>query len=165
MESEISTMRELVEKTWREVSPQGIELHVGTMIELPRACLAAGKLAQHAEFFSFGTNDLTQTTFGFSRDDINSFLPAYLERGLLPVDPFVAIDRDGVGELIRLAVERGRQARDGLKVGICGEHGGEPSSVAFCHEVGLNYVSCSPFRVPIARLAAAQAALRGNPKS
>jgi pyruvate,orthophosphate dikinase len=131
----------------------------GTMIELPRAALKADEIAQTAEFFSFGTNDLTQTTFGISRDDAASFLGAYTARGILASDPFVSIDRDGVGELIRLAAERGRRSRRGLKLGICGEHGGDPASVAFCHEVSLDYVSCSPFRVPIARLAAAQAAL------
>ena len=132
---------------------------VGTMIELPRASLMAGEIAQAAEFFSFGTNDLTQTTFGISRDDAASFLGAYTARGILAADPFVSIDREGVGELIRIGVERGRKTRPKLKVGICGEHGGDPASVAFCHQVGLDYVSCSPFRVPIARLAAAQAAL------
>ncbi|HEY1364001.1 MAG TPA: pyruvate, phosphate dikinase [Xanthobacteraceae bacterium] len=136
-----------------------VEYQVGTMIELPRAALRAAEVAESAEFFSFGTNDLTQTTFGISRDDAASFLGTYLARGILPGDPFVSIDREGVGELVRLGVERGRGARPKLKVGICGEHGGDPASVAFCHEVGLDYVSCSPFRVPIARLAAAQAAL------
>ena len=129
------------------------------MIELPRACLVADKIAAEAEFFSFGTNDLTQTTFGISRDDGSKFLPAYLERDLLAHDPFAVLDQEGVGALIELAVAKGRAARPGLKVGICGEHGGDPSSVAFCHRVGFDYVSCSPFRVPIARLAAAQAAL------
>jgi pyruvate,orthophosphate dikinase len=129
------------------------------MIELPRACLKAGEIAETAEFFSFGTNDLTQTTFGISRDDAASFLGTYAAKGILETDPFVSLDRDGVGELIRIATDRGRKARNALKLGICGEHGGDPASVAFCHEVGLDYVSCSPFRVPIARLAAAQAAL------
>jgi pyruvate,orthophosphate dikinase len=132
---------------------------VGTMIELPRAALLAGEIAESAEFFSFGTNDLTQTTFGISRDDAASFLGIYTARGILPADPFVSIDREGVGALIRIGVERGRKARKKLKVGICGEHGGDPPSVAFCHDAALDYVSCSPFRVPIARLAAAQAAL------
>ena len=132
---------------------------VGTMIELPRAALLAGEIAESAEFFSFGTNDLTQTTFGISRDDAASFLGIYTARGILPGDPFVSIDQQGVGELVRIGVERGRKVRPKLKVGICGEHGGDPASVAFCHEVKLDYVSCSPFRVPIARLAAAQAAL------
>lgn len=134
-----------------------IEFSVGTMIEVPRAALTADKIATSAEFFSFGTNDLTQMTFGYSRDDIASFLPVYLEKKILKVDPFQVLDQHGVGQLIQIATERGRQVRPGLKCGICGEHGGEPSSVKFCHSVGLDYVSCSPFRVPIARLAAAQA--------
>ncbi|MBX3553248.1 MAG: pyruvate, phosphate dikinase, partial [Pseudolabrys sp.] len=132
---------------------------VGTMIELPRAALKAGEIAETAEFFSFGTNDLTQTAFGISRDDAASFLGIYTARGIIPSDPFISIDQDGVGELVQIGVERGRAVRKKLKVGICGEHGGDPASVAFCHRVGLDYVSCSPFRVPIARLAAAQAAL------
>jgi len=136
-----------------------IEYQVGTMIELPRACLRAEEIAETAEFFSFGTNDLTQTTFGISRDDAAIFLNTYLAKGIIPIDPFVSIDRSGVGELVKIGVERGRKARPDIKLGICGEHGGDPASVAFCHEVGLDYVSCSPFRVPIARLAAAQAAL------
>jgi pyruvate,orthophosphate dikinase len=136
-----------------------IDYQVGTMIELPRACLKADEIAQTAEFFSFGTNDLTQTTFGISRDDAASFLGPYTSKGILSVDPFITLDRDGVGELVRIAVERGRKVRPDIKLGICGEHGGDPASVAFCHEIGLDYVSCSPFRVPIARLAAAQAAL------
>ena len=132
---------------------------VGTMIELPRACLVAGEIAQTAEFFSFGTNDLTQTTYGISRDDAASFLGAYVAKGILEIDPFISLDREGVGELVKIGVQRGRKTRPNLKVGICGEHGGDPASVAFCHQIGLNYVSCSPYRVPIARLAAAQAAL------
>jgi pyruvate,orthophosphate dikinase len=136
-----------------------LNYQVGTMIELPRAALLAGEIAESAEFFSFGTNDLTQTTFGISRDDAASFLGIYTARGILPGDPFVSIDQQGVGELVRIGVDRGRKVRPKLKVGICGEHGGDPASVAFCHEVKLDYVSCSPFRVPIARLAAAQAAL------
>jgi pyruvate,orthophosphate dikinase len=132
---------------------------VGTMIELPRACLMAGEIAETAEFFSFGTNDLTQTTFGISRDDAGSFLGTYIAKGILPIDPFISIDRSGVGELVKIGVERGRKVRANIKVGICGEHGGDPASVAFCHQAGLDYVSCSPYRVPIARLAAAQAAL------
>ena len=130
---------------------------VGTMIELPRACLVADEIAKEAEFFSFGTNDLTQTTFGFSRDDINKVLPTYLAEGILKQDPFASIDRDGVGELVRIGIERGRKTRPKLEVGICGEHGGDPSSVEFCHQVGMDYVSCSPFRVLTARLAGAQA--------
>jgi pyruvate,orthophosphate dikinase len=133
---------------------------VGTMIELPRAALQARDIAATAEFFSFGTNDLTQTTFGLSRDDAATFLGAYTAAGILKSDPFVTLDREGVGELIRVGSKRGRKTRPDLKIGICGEHGGDPASIAFCEEVGLDYVSCSPFRVPIARLAAAQAALR-----
>ena len=140
-------------------SGRSVKYQVGTMIELPRASLRAAEIAQSAEFFSFGTNDLTQTTYGISRDDAASFLGTYVSRGVLPSDPFVSIDREGVGELMRIGVERGRKARPKLKVGICGEHGGDPASVAFCHGIALDYVSCSPFRVPIARLAAAQAAL------
>ena len=138
---------------------QSVDYQVGTMIELPRAALRAGQIAGSADFFSFGTNDLTQTALGVSRDDAGRFLPAYVDKGILPTDPFVSIDVDGVGELVRLGCERGRAARPDLKLGICGEHGGDPASVAFCHQVGLDYVSCSPYRVPIARLAAAQAAL------
>jgi len=136
-----------------------LDYQVGTMIELPRAALKAGEIAETAEFFSFGTNDLTQTALGISRDDAATFLGPYTQKGILAVDPFVSIDQEGVGELVRIGVERGRATRAGLKLGICGEHGGDPASIAFCQEVGLDYVSCSPFRVPIARLAAAQAAL------
>ena len=135
---------------------------IGTMIELPRACLKAGSIAETAEFFSFGTNDLTQTTYGFSRDDAAPFLEVYQDKGVMPVDPFMTIDVDGVGELVRLGCEKGRATRPDIKLGICGEHGGDPVSVRFCHEVGLTYVSCSPFRVPIARLSAAQAAIGGD---
>ncbi len=137
-----------------------VDYKVGTMIEIPRAALTAEKIAKEAEFFSFGTNDLTQLTFGFSRDDVASFVPRYVELEILPKDPFNSLDQEGVGELIKMAVAKGRGARPDLKVGICGEHGGDPSSVEFCHRVGLNYVSCSPYRVPIARLAAAQAAVK-----
>jgi pyruvate,orthophosphate dikinase len=136
-----------------------IDYLIGTMIELPRAALTADEIAQEADFFSFGTNDLTQTTFGLSRDDAGKFLPFYVENGLLPEDPFVSLDRNGVGLLVKMGCEKGRSTRPDLKVGICGEHGGDPASVIFCHEIGLDYVSCSPFRVPIARLAAAHAAL------
>jgi pyruvate,orthophosphate dikinase len=129
------------------------------MIELPRAALRAGELAELAEFFSFGTNDLTQTTFGISRDDSARFLAGYIEKGIFEKDPFVSLDLDGVGEMIRIAAERGRAVRPDVKLGICGEHGGDPASIAFCDEIGLDYVSCSPYRTPIARLAAAQAAL------
>jgi pyruvate,orthophosphate dikinase len=146
----------------RVMRAQGIRLPylVGTMIELPRAVLTAGAIAREADFFSYGTNDLTQTTLGLSRDDAGMFLPHYIERGILAHDPFVVLDQEGVGELIHIGVERGRRTRPDLKVGICGEHGGEPRSIAFCHGIDLDYVSCSPFRVPIARLAAAQAALQ-----
>ena len=137
-----------------------IDYLIGTMIELPRAALTADAIAQEADFFSFGTNDLTQTTYGLSRDDAGHFLPDYVSRGVLKKDPFVALDQRGVGELVKIGFERGRQTRSDLKVGICGEHGGEPSSVIFCHNIGLDYVSCSPYRVPIARLAAAHAALQ-----
>ncbi|HWX88821.1 MAG TPA: putative PEP-binding protein, partial [Rhizomicrobium sp.] len=133
---------------------------IGTMIELPRAALRAGEIAQVAQFFSFGTNDLTQTTLGVSRDDAGMFLGDYLSKGVIARDPFVSLDIEGVGELIRIAVERGRKTREKLKLGICGEHGGDPDTIRFCHDSGLDYVSCSPFRVPIARLAAAQAALK-----
>jgi len=152
-------VRETAEKVFAE---NGLKVPylVGTMIEIPRATLVADKIAQSAEFFSFGTNDLTQMTFGFSRDDAGSFLPIYIEKGLLKHDPFQILDQEGVGELIKIAIERGRKGRPGIKIGICGEHGGEPSSVEFCHRVGMDYVSCSPFRVPIARLAAAQAVVR-----
>jgi pyruvate,orthophosphate dikinase len=144
-------------------SGQQVSYKFGTMIEVPRGALTAGQIAEHAEFFSFGTNDLTQMTYGYSRDDAEGkFLLQYVDRKILPENPFQVLDRDGVGQLVRLATERGRAARPDLKVGICGEHGGDPSSIAFCHEVGLNYVSCSPFRVPVARLAAAQAALAGS---
>jgi pyruvate,orthophosphate dikinase len=141
---------------------QGLSLDylVGTMIELPRAALQAGAIAAEAEFFSFGTNDLTQTALGVSRDDAGRFLTLYCEKGIFARDPFVSLDIEGVGELIAIAAERGRAAKPGLKLGICGEHGGDPASIAFCEAIGLDYVSASPYRVPIARLAAAQAALR-----
>jgi pyruvate,orthophosphate dikinase len=133
---------------------------IGTMIELPRAALRAGEIAETAEFFSFGTNDLTQTTLGVSRDDAGMFLNDYLNKGVIARDPFVSLDIEGVGELVKIAAERGRKTRETLKLGICGEHGGDPDSIRFCHDSGLDYVSCSPFRVPVARLAAAQAALQ-----
>ncbi|WP_293715383.1 pyruvate, phosphate dikinase [uncultured Parabacteroides sp.] len=151
-------IRDAAEKLFAEAGDR-IEFKVGTMIEIPRAALTADRIASSAEFFSFGTNDLTQMTFGYSRDDIASFLPIYLEKKILKVDPFQVLDQNGVGQLVRMATEKGRAIRPDLKCGICGEHGGEPSSVKFCHRVGLNYVSCSPFRVPIARIAAAQAAI------
>ena len=149
-----ATAQSVMKETGTKLSYQ-----VGTMIELPRACLMAGDVAKTAEFFSFGTNDLTQTTYGISRDDAAGFLGTYIAKGILEIDPFISVDRDGVGELVKIGVARGRKTRPDLKVGICGEHGGDPASVAFCHEIGLDYVSCSPYRVPIARLAAAQAAL------
>ena len=157
MANQGAIVRRVAEEVFKE---KGRHVHylVGTMIELPRACIVAGEIAKEAEFFSFGTNDLTQTTFGFSRDDINKVLPTYLAEGILKQDPFAAIDQEGVGELVRMGIERGRKTRPKLEVGICGEHGGEPSSVEFCHNVGMDYVSCSPFRVLTARLAAAQAA-------
>ena len=139
-----------------------MQYHIGTMIEIPRAALTADKIAEEAEFFSFGTNDLTQMTFGFSRDDAGKFLDSYYKAKIYESDPFARLDQEGVGQLVKMAVEKGRATRPNLKCGICGEHGGDPSSVEFCHKVGLNYVSCSPFRVPIARLAAAQAALNNK---
>jgi pyruvate,orthophosphate dikinase len=156
---ELRRLRALTEQVWEEEAPE-IEHLVGTMIEVPRAALRADEIAEVADFFSFGTNDLTQTTLAFSRDDAEGkFLTRYLEDGVLARNPFEVIDIDGVGDLMRIAVERGREVKPDLKLGICGEHGGDPTSVAFCHELGLDYVSCSPFRVPLARLAAAQAAL------
>ncbi len=160
--AELDIVKRCIDETAKAVAAETgtiVEYQVGTMIELPRAVLVAGEIAETAEFFSFGTNDLTQTTLGISRDDAATFLGTYTQKGILAADPFMTIDRDGVGELVRLGLERGRAARPGLKVGICGEHGGDPASVAFCDEIGLDYVSCSPYRVPIARLAAAQAAL------
>jgi len=160
--NEFEVVKAVIDRVGAEVAREtGVALKymVGTMIELPRAVLQAGEIAKTAEFFSFGTNDLTQTCFGLSRDDAGTFLGAYLKQGIIEHDPFVTIDRDGVGELMRIAVERGRRVRPALKLGICGEHGGDPASVRFCQELGLDYVSCSPYRVPIARLAAAQAAL------
>ncbi|MDD7529594.1 MAG: pyruvate, phosphate dikinase [Prevotellaceae bacterium] len=160
--NEFDTQEKVIRQTAKELFDEEgitIEFHVGTMIEIPRAALTADSIAQKAEYFSFGTNDLTQMTFGYSRDDIASFLPVYLDKKILKVDPFQVLDQNGVGQLVKMAVEKGRATRPDLLCGICGEHGGEPSSVKFCHNVGLNYVSCSPFRVPIARLAAAQASV------
>ena len=162
LSEELRQQREVIDEVARQVmGEQGmtVEYHVGTMIELPRAALMADSIAEHADFFSFGTNDLTQTTFGLSRDDSGRFLPSYIERRILPEDPFQMLDREGVGQLVRLGSERGRKAKPDLKIGICGEHGGDPSSITFCHDINLDYVSCSPFRLPVARLAAAQAAL------
>jgi pyruvate,orthophosphate dikinase len=157
MANQAAIVRRVAEEVFKEKGTK-VEYMVGTMIELPRAALVADEIAKEAEFFSFGTNDLTQTTFGFSRDDVNKVLPTYLAEGILKQDPFAALDQEGVGQLVKMATERGRKTRPSLKVGICGEHGGEPSSVEFCYRTGLNYVSCSPFRVLTARLAAAQAA-------
>ncbi|MDX1964509.1 MAG: pyruvate, phosphate dikinase [Pirellulales bacterium] len=163
-EKELAMLRQLTEETIEKVAKEKkytkkLDIPVGTMIEIPRAALTANEIANQADFFSFGTNDLTQMTFGFSRDDVNTFLPDYLRNELLLVDPFQSLDTSGVGQLVEMAVTKGRATRDGLKCGICGEHGGDPASIRFCHKVGLDYVSCSPYRVPIARLAAAQAAL------
>jgi pyruvate,orthophosphate dikinase len=165
---ELDLMKAVIDQVATEVgqlSGQKLEYLVGTMIELPRAALRAGEIAKTAEFFSFGTNDLTQTTYGLSRDDSASFLEKYRQHGILEQDPFASLDVEGVGELIEIACERGRKVRNNLKLGICGEHGGDPASVFFCHTAGLDYVSCSPYRVPIARLAAAQAALGGPLKT
>jgi pyruvate,orthophosphate dikinase len=160
---ELKMQEELIRATAEKVfAEKGIRVdyQVGTMIEVPRAAVTADEIAEVAEFFSFGTNDLTQMTFGYSRDDAGKFLPVYIEKGILKADPFQILDQGGVGQLVRMGVEKGRSVRAKLKVGICGEHGGEPSSVKFCDSVGMDYVSCSPFRVPIARVAAAQAAAK-----
>ena len=161
---EFMAQKEIIENTIQKMFAEksdSVEYKIGTMIEIPRAALTAHKIAKEADFFSFGTNDLTQMTFGYSRDDVAKFLPMYLDKGILKQDPFAVLDQNGVGQLVRMAVQKGREVKPTLKCGICGEHGGEPTSVKFCHTVGLNYVSCSPFRVPIARLAAAQAAIEG----
>jgi pyruvate,orthophosphate dikinase len=160
---ELEITRAQVEKIAKAVFEESgttLDYSVGTMIELPRACILADQIAERADFFSFGTNDLTQTVFGLSRDDAGKFLPSYVEQGVLGKDPFVSLDVEGVGAMVRMAVEGGRRTKPGLKLGICGEHGGDPASIAFCEQVGLDYVSCSPYRVPVARLAAAQAALQ-----
>jgi pyruvate,orthophosphate dikinase len=162
-ERELQRQRAVVERVAGDVLANAgvtVDYTIGTMIELPRAALTADQIAHQAEFFSFGTNDLTQTTYGLSRDDAGRFLPFYVNAGIFDRDPFVSLDRRGVGALIEIAKDRGRASRPDIKLGICGEHGGDPSSVEFCHQVGLDYVSCSPFRVPIARLAAGQAAVR-----
>jgi pyruvate,orthophosphate dikinase len=164
---ELINQKQLISRVATEVMGEtgvSIPYMVGTMIEVPRAALMASEIARVAEFFSFGTNDLTQTAFGISRDDAASFLPRYIEEGILKDDPFQVLDREGVGQLVQMATWEGRQRRSTLKVGICGEHGGEPRSVEFFDEVGLDYVSCSPFRVPVARLAAAHAALKNRPR-
>ncbi len=163
---ELEILRAVIEDEAQQVFDrrgERIEYLIGTMIELPRAAIMADRIAEHADFFSFGTNDLTQTTFGYSRDDAR-FLQTYTdpEVGVLEKDPFVSLDQEGVGTLVRMGTERGRAAKPGLKVGICGEHGGDPDSIAFCEEIGLDYVSCSPYRVPVARLAAAKVALLEN---
>ncbi|UCH14291.1 MAG: pyruvate, phosphate dikinase, partial [Bacteroidales bacterium] len=157
MQEEI--IRSTAEKVFKERGDT-IEYMVGTMIEIPRAALTANEVAKKAEFFSFGTNDLTQMALGYSRDDAGKFLPVYIEKGILKNDPFQILDQEGVGQLVEMGVKKGRSTNKDLKIGICGEHGGEPSSVEFCHNIGMDYVSCSPFRVPIARLAAAQAAIK-----
>jgi pyruvate,orthophosphate dikinase len=161
-EKEFGILKDNVHKIAREVMQKKnvkIKYMVGTMIELPRAALVADKIAKEAEFFSFGTNDLTQMTFGFSRDDVGSFVPDYIEKNILEKDPFQVLDQEGTGQLLEIGIKKGRSTRPGLKVGICGEHGGNPQTISFCHTIGMDYVSCSPFRVPIARLAAAQASL------
>jgi len=161
---ELAKLRALAEETIAKTKKAKkhtgkLPISIGTMIEIPRAALTADEVATEAEFFSFGTNDLTQMTFGYSRDDVNTFLPDYIGQEILETDPFQSLDQTGVGQLVDMGVKKGRSAKKDLKCGICGEHGGDPSSIRFCHDVGLDYVSCSPFRVPIARLAAAQAAL------
>jgi pyruvate,orthophosphate dikinase len=160
IEFQLQIAKEVYAEVCKKTGVKKIHYMFGTMIEIPRAALVAGEIAKVAEFFSYGTNDLTQMGFGFSRDDIGGFLPDYVSKGILPGDPFQSIDQVGIGELIKIGIERGRKTRKNLEVGICGEHGGEPASIEFCHKVGMNYVSCSPFRVPIARLAAAQAAVK-----
>ncbi len=159
---EFTILKELAKSKADEIiKSHGVELDykIGTMIEIPRACIIADQIAKEAEFFSFGTNDLTQMT-GFSRDDVGKFVPEYIEKGILEKDPFQVLDQEGVGSLVKMGVEKGRKVRNDLKIGICGEHGGEPNSVEFCHKVGMTYVSCSPYRIPIARLAAAHAKLK-----
>jgi pyruvate, orthophosphate dikinase len=165
--NELKMMRELTVRTADEVQKAyntKITYTVGTMIELPRAAITADEIAPQADFYSFGTNDLTQTAFGLSRDDAGRFLPYYVEKGILENDPFISLDQNGIGLLMQIGVEKGRKVKKNLKMGICGEHGGDPKSVEFCHKIGLNYVSCSPYRIPIARLAAAQATLKEKAK-
>ena len=163
--AELENQRKLAVDTAEKVMQKtGVRIKylVGTMIEIPRAALMADQIAEVAEFFSFGTNDLTQMTFGYSRDDAGKFLPYYLSKKILPAEPFQTLDQEGVGQLVEMGIQRGRRSRPGLKVGICGEHGGDPKSIEFCHKVNMNYVSCYPYRVPIARLAAAQAAVQNK---
>ena len=160
VEEALKSFYESAIETVKKETGVKVDYMVGTMIEIPRAALIADEVAQEAEFFSFGTNDLTQMAFGYSRDDAGKFLSEYLDRGILTEDPFQVLDQSGVGQLVEMAVKKGRSTNKNLKIGICGEHGGEPKSVAFCHRIGMNYVSCSPYRVPIARLAAAQEAIR-----
>jgi pyruvate,orthophosphate dikinase len=161
--NELKALRELTIKIAEEVKSHfkaKVDYTVGTMIELPRACITSDEIAAYADFYSFGTNDLTQTTYGLSRDDAGKFLPFYIDAKILKDDPFVTLDQEGVGILMKIAVEKGRSVKKNLKLGICGEHGGDPASVEFCHRTGLNYVSCSPYRIPVARLAAAQAVVK-----
>jgi pyruvate,orthophosphate dikinase len=164
LNDQFALVKNIYQEVLKKYRLKAIKHMFGTMIEIPRACMVAEKLAEVAEFFSFGTNDLTQMGFGFSRDDIGGFLPDYIKKGILPEDPFQTIDQEGIGDLIKLGIQRGRKGRKNLEVGICGEHGGDPRSVEFCHRVEMDYVSCSPFRVPIAKLAAAQAALKEKKK-
>jgi pyruvate,orthophosphate dikinase len=160
LENQLAICKTVYAETLSKYGLKSLKHLFGTMIEIPRACIVADKLAETAAFFSFGTNDLTQMTFGYSRDDAGKFLPVYLKKGILKHDPFQVLDQEGVGKLMKIAVKKGRKTRENIKIGICGEHGGEPSSVEFCDSLGFNYVSCSPYRVPIARLAAAQAVIR-----
>ncbi|MBA7684309.1 Pyruvate, phosphate dikinase [subsurface metagenome] len=160
---EVRNQKDIIKKVAEEVLEKSgveIEYQIGTMIELPRAALTAYEIAKEAEFFSYGTNDLTQTTLGFSRDDVGKYIPDHIEKGIISNDPFQTLDQTGVGQLVEMGLKRGKSARKDLEVGICGEHGGDPASIEFCHHIGLDYVSCSPYRVPIARLSAAQAAIK-----
>jgi pyruvate,orthophosphate dikinase len=164
LNDQLAIAKAIYRETLTKYNLKNIKHMFGTMIEIPRAAIVADKLAEVAHFFSFGTNDMTQMGFGFSRDDIGGFLPDYIKKGILAEDPFQTIDQEGIGELIKMGIQRGRSTRKDLEVGICGEHGGDPRSVEFCHRVGMDYVSCSPFRVPIATLAAAQAVLKDKKK-
>jgi len=166
IEGEMSTLKRDIEAVAKSVMARKnikVNYKIGTMIEIPRAALTADQIAKHAEFFSFGTNDLTQMAFGYSRDDVGTFVPQFTNRGILEKDPFQVLDQEGIGQLVEIGIKKGRQTKPDLKVGICGEHGGDPSSIEFCHRNGMDYVSCSPYRVPIARLATAQAVIKeGN---